>query len=285
MRTGDGYDSSDVEDRRSDSPVRGGGGGGGLGLLFNLVSWFGWKGGLLAFALIAGVTYFTGGHGGGSAGTGAGTTSSQKAGKDSVRSFVGFVLDDVQKMWSSRVQGYEKAHVVLYADSTTTGCGVGQAAVGPFYCPRDERVYLDVTFFEELRRRFGAPGDFAQAYVIAHELGHHIQRLDGTSERVERAGRSERQGEHSLSVRLETQADCYAGVWAKSAEQRGLLDPGDIDEAMAAAAAVGDDRLQKQASGTVSPERWTHGSSAERKHWFSVGHDTGDPRACDTFKN
>jgi predicted metalloprotease len=210
--------------------------------------------------------------------------STQHAGRDDVRSFVGFVLDDVQKMWAQRIPGYEKAHVVLYADATTTGCGLGEAAVGPFYCPRDERVYLDVTFFQELSRRLGAPGDFAQAYVIAHELGHHIQRLDGTSARVERAPRTAQLGEHGLSVRLELQADCYAGVWAASAEQRGLLEPGDLDEALTAAAAVGDDRLQRQATGTVQPEKWTHGSSTERKRWFRVGHDRGDPAACDTFR-
>jgi predicted metalloprotease len=284
MRRDEGYDSSDVEDRRGESPpMRGGGGGGGLGLLLQLVSWLGWKGGLLAFGLIAGVSYLMGG---GLPGSGGGTrpAPTQRAGRDDVRSFVGFVLDDVQKMWAQRIDHYEKAHVVLYADATTTGCGLGEAAVGPFYCPRDERVYLDVTFFQELSRRLGAPGDFAQAYVIAHELGHHIQRLDGTSARVERAPRDAQRGEGGLSVRLELQADCYAGVWAASAEQRGLLEPGDLDEALTAAAAVGDDRLQKQATGTVQPEKWTHGSSAERKHWFRVGHDRGDPAACDTFR-
>jgi predicted metalloprotease len=275
MRRDDDYESRDVEDRRSDAgPSMG---GGGLGLLINLMLRFGWKGGLLAFALLAVGRYFM-------AGGLQPRSSRQHAGHDSTRAFVGLVLDDVQQSWAERMPGYQHAHVVLYADATTTACGLGQAAVGPFYCPRDEKVYLDVTFFQEMRDRLGAPGDFAQAYVIAHELGHHVQRLLGTSEKVERAPRAQQLGERGLSVRLELQADCYAGVWAASAEKRGLLEPGDIAQAMRAAAAVGDDRLQKQASGTVQPEKWTHGSSAERTHWFGRGHDTGDPEACDTFR-
>jgi predicted metalloprotease len=277
MRRDDGYDSPDVEDRRSDAPMMRGGGGG-LGLLFQLISWFGWKGGLVAFGLIAGVSYLFGG------GMLGGGHSTQHAGHDEARAFVGYVLDDVQRTWAERIPNYRRAHVVLYADATTTGCGTGQAAVGPFYCPTDERVYLDVTFFKEMKDRLGAPGDFARAYVIAHELGHHLQKLDGTSERVEHAPRAQLHGEGGLSVKLELQADCYAGVWAASAEQRGLLEPGDLDQAINAAAAVGDDRLQKQATGTVQPEKWTHGSSAERKHWFRVGHDAGDRRACNTFQ-
>ncbi len=274
MRQDDSYDSSDVEDRRGQAgPSRG---GGGLGLLFQLVARFGWKGGLLAFVVISGASYFLA-TGGGSA------PSSQQAGHDRTRAFVGTVLDDVQQTWAERIPGYRKARVVLYSDATTTGCGVGEAAVGPFYCPRDERVYLDATFFRELGERLGAPGDFAQAYVIAHELGHHVQQLRGATEEVERAPRAKQTGEGGLSVRLELQADCYAGVWAASAQQRGILDPGDIDEAMRAAASVGDDRLQKQATGTVQPEKWTHGSSAERKRWFKQGLDRGDLAACDTF--
>ena len=274
MRQDESYESADVEDRRGQR-FRG---GGGLGLLFNLVSWFGWKGGLIAFAVIAGATYFLGGSGVSTSGT------QQKAGHDAARAFVGQVLDDVQTTWAQRINGYRHARVVLYSDATATGCGTGEAAVGPFYCPRDEKVYLDVTFFDELKRRLGAPGDFAQAYVIAHELGHHVQKLTGVSDQIQNAPRSALQGEHGLSVKLELQADCYAGVWAASAEKRGLLDPGDFDEAVNAAAAVGDDRLQKQATGTVQPEKWTHGSSAERKQWFRAGHDSGDPKACDTFR-
>jgi predicted metalloprotease len=278
MKRNDQYESEDIEDRRGQSaPV--GGGGGGLGLLLELVMRFGWKGGLDMFGLVAGARFLLGG------GLGASTaTSHQVAAHDSERAFMGYVLDDVQKTWGERIPGYRHARMVLYSDATTTGCGLGQAAVGPFYCPRDEEVYLDVTFFRELRNRLGAPGDFAQAYVVAHELGHHVQKLTGTSAKVEAAPQSLKLGEHGMSVRLELQADCYAGVWAASAEKRRLLDPGDIEQAITAAAAVGDDRLQKQATGTVQPERWTHGSSAERAHWFKVGRNAGDARACNTFR-
>src|SRR5262245_13945278 len=275
MKWDESYDSPDVEDRRDEgAPVERAGGG--LCLLLPVLFRFGWKGVLVALLLYAGARYFMGG-------TVQHPPSRQHAGHDDARSFVGYVLDDVQKMWAQRLPGYEKARVVLYSDATTTGCGLGDAAVGPFYCPRDERVYLDVTFFQELHNRFGVRGDFAQAYVIAHELGHHVQRLTGTSDRVERAPLRSRRGEEGLSVRLELQADCYAGVWASSAEQRGLLEPGDIDSAMRAAAAIGDDRLQKQATGTVQPEKWTHGSSEERVRWFQRGHDRGEAAACDTF--
>jgi predicted metalloprotease len=244
--------------------------------LLPLMMRFGWKGGLAIGLLILIARAVTGG-------LGTHAPSTQQAGHDEARAFVGYVLDDVQKTWAARLPNYEKAHVVLYSDATTTGCGMGEAAVGPFYCPRDEKVYLDVSFFRELHERFGVQGDFAQAYVIAHELGHHVQRLLGTSDKVERAPLSAQKGAGHLSVRLELQADCYAGVWANSAEKRGLLEVGDIDSAMRAAAAVGDDRLQKQATGTVQPEKWTHGSSEERTHWFKRGYQGGDERACDTF--
>ncbi len=281
MRQDEGYESSDVEDRRGQAlPSRGGGARGGLGLLFNLVSWFGWKGGLVAFALIGGVGWFLGMNGTQQAPSG----QPQQAQHDPHRAFVGQVLDDVQQTWEQLLPGYRKAKVVLYSEATRTGCGVGESAVGPFYCPRDERVYLDATFFRQLGERLGAPGDFAQAYVIAHELGHHVQKLRGTTDEVERAPASQQTGAAGLSVKLELQADCYAGVWASSAQKRGILDPGDIDEAMRAAAAVGDDRLQKQATGTVQPERWTHGSSTARARWFGTGLERGDPAACDTFR-
>jgi len=264
--------SSDVEDRRGAPVARGGMGG--IGLLIPLMARFGWKGGLVIFAIIGAASYFF---------VGRSPSTNQQAGHDAPRAFVGSVLDDVQKTWAASMPNYERAHVVLYSDATTTGCGVGQAAVGPFYCPRDEKVYLDVTFFQELHDRFGVQGDFARAYVIAHELGHHVQRLRGEFAALENAPKSEQVGDGKLSVKMELQADCYAGVWAQSAEKRGLLEAGDIHSAIDAARAVGDDRLQKQATGTVRPESWTHGSSAERAAWFQRGHDSGDPKACDTF--
>jgi predicted metalloprotease len=267
------YDSSDVQDRRGEGP----GGSGVLGLLLRSVMLFGWKGGLVVAGVLLLVGKFAMQSG-----------PQQKAGHDDNRAFVGFVVDDVQNSWAEwfQAQGrpYEHAKVVLYSDATQTACGTGQSAVGPFYCPRDEKVYLDVTFFQELHDRFGAPGDFARAYVIAHELGHHVQRLLGTTAEVERAPLAQQKGAGQLSVRTELQADCYAGVWARSAEQRHLLDVGDIDQAMRAAAAVGDDRLQQQATGAVTPEKWTHGSSAERDRWFREGYTSGNPAACDTFR-
>ena len=158
--------------------------------------------------------------------------------------------------------------LVLFTGSRQTGCGYGLAASGPFYCPMDRRVYIDLRFYRELATRFGAQGDFAQAYVIAHEIGHHIQTLRGTSDRVHKAPRSQQEGAGGLSVRLELQADCFAGVWAFSSNQRGLLETGDIDEALGAASAIGDDRIQRKSGGTVHPESWTHGSAAQRSRWF-----------------
>lgn len=198
------------------------------------------------------------------------------------------VLDDAQGFWRAEFaqQGdqYQDAKLVLFRDATGTTCGYGQSASGPFYCPPDRRVYIDLAFFQELGERFEAPGDFAQAYVLAHEIGHHVQNLAGVSDRVQRARQARPDAANELSVRLELQADCYAGVWAHSAAQRGLLDPGDVQEGLAAAAAVGDDRLQRASTGRVNPESWTHGSSAQRSEWFRRGLQQGDPKVCDTFK-
>jgi predicted metalloprotease len=195
--------------------------------------------------------------------------------------FVGFVLDDVQTTWSrlfaQEGRPYRHAKLVLYTDETRTGCGEGSAATGPFYCPADEQIYLDLGFFHELSGKLGARGQFAQAYVIAHEMGHHVQKLRGVGERGATRGAT------SGSVRLELQADCYAGIWAHSTGERNLLESGDIDSALGAAAAVGDDRLQRMATGTVSPESWTHGSSVERKRWFTKGYTSGKVEDCDTF--
>jgi hypothetical protein len=201
--------------------------------------------------------------------------------------FVSFVLDDVQSTWGTVFQRsgaqYRPANLVLFRDGTQSGCGVGQSAMGPFYCPLDEKVYLDLSFFAELDRRFDAPGDFAQAYVIAHELGHHVQHLMGTAEQVRNIQRNRPSMANDASVRLELQADCYAGVWAHSAAERGKLDVGDREEGLGAASAVGDDRIQERTTGRVNVDSFTHGSAQQRMQWFNRGYETGDPKACNTF--
>ena len=201
--------------------------------------------------------------------------------------FVSFVLDDAQGTWT-RVfqqsgQQYQDAKLVVYRGATSTGCGYGDAATGPFYCPQDGTVYIDLSFYDDLRQRFGAPGDFAQAYVLAHEIGHHVQNLLGTSSQVRQAQEGDPGGANEMSVRLELQADCYAGVWGNATQQRQILEEGEVDEALQAAAAIGDDRLQRQTQGQVTPDSFTHGSSEQRMTWFRRGFDSGDPRACDTF--
>jgi uncharacterized protein len=202
--------------------------------------------------------------------------------------FVSFVLDDAQQTWAGILQQqgipYRHAKLVLFRDATTSGCGSARSATGPFYCPADEKVYIDLGFYDELKRRFGAPGDFAQAYVLAHELGHHVQKLIGVEQKVSALMRSEPSERNALSVKMELQADCLAGVWAHSTDQRKLLEKGDAESAMNAAAAVGDDRLQKMSTGRVSPESFTHGSSAQRTQWFSRGMDQGTIAACNTFQ-
>jgi predicted metalloprotease len=198
------------------------------------------------------------------------------------------VVDDIQTMWDEDIfrpagRTYRDTSVVLFTDRTDSGCGAASAATGPFYCPSDGLVYLDMGFFRELDRNFGAPGDFAQAYVLAHEVGHHVQTLLGTNEAVQRESRENPSERNELSVRLELQADCYAGVWAASVYARGVLEPGDIDEGLTAAAAVGDDRIQQQTQGRIDPESFTHGTSEQRATWFRTGFESGDPDSCDTF--
>ena len=202
--------------------------------------------------------------------------------------FVSVVLKDTENTWSEifsqRGEDYPEPTLVLFTQATQSACGVGQSAMGPFYCPADEQVYLDLSFFHELETRFGAPGDFAQAYVVAHEVGHHIQTVTGVSGKVQAARQrmSERDA-NQLSVRQELQADCYAGVWGHYAARRGLLEPGDAEEGLRAAAAIGDDRIQRQTQGHVVPESWTHGSSEQRMTWLRRGLDSGRMDACDTF--
>jgi uncharacterized protein len=207
--------------------------------------------------------------------------------EEPVVQFVSFVLDDNQKVWAQlmadRQQQYRRARLVLFREGVDTGCGVADSGVGPFYCPTDEKVYIDLSFFEELKRRFGAPGDFAQAYVLAHEIGHHVQKVLGINEQVRRAQEANARQQNPLSVKLELQADCFAGVWAHSTGQRNILDPGDVEEAMGAASAVGDDNIQKMSRGSINPESFTHGSSEQRMHWFTEGYRSGSPAACNTF--
>ena len=201
--------------------------------------------------------------------------------------FVSFVVNDVQKTWDAefpKLGGtYQHAKLDLYRGAIRSGCGFAESAMGPLYCPEDRKVYLDLGFFDELRSRFGAPGEFAEAYVIAHEFGHHVQTLLGIDEKMRRAQAERPSLKNELSVRLELQADCLAGVWGHATSERNILEKGDVEAGLAAAAAVGDDRLQKAATGQVHPESWTHGSSKARTEWFTQGFQTGQVGACDTF--
>ncbi|MGN6186660.1 MAG: KPN_02809 family neutral zinc metallopeptidase, partial [Thermoanaerobaculia bacterium] len=282
MRWTPGGVSSDIEDRRG-----AGGGGGGFG--FGRGPTIGCGGAiiLLVLSLLTGKNFFalfdgSGGGGGGAVQTGPAPQSApvQQSAQEQERvQFMSVVLDDAQKTWTEvlRQEGieYPRAKLVLFRDYTQTACGAGQAVTGPFYCPADQKVYLDLAFFDELDQRFGAPGDFAQAYVVAHEIGHHVQNVIGTSDRVHQAMERDSRNANEYSVRLELQADCYAGVWAHSAAQRNLLETGDVEEGLGAASAVGDDRLQKMSGRGVNPDSFTHGSSAQRMEWFQRGFKGG----------
>ena len=248
-------------------PARGTGGGGlPLGSILAIASRFGWKGILIGIVVIGALTFGGGGLGmcAGGGGPSQQPASTQKqappAQQDELSAFVGFVLDDVQKTFGEQLEGYEPTRLTLFRESVDSACGTATAAVGPFYCPLDKQVNIDLTFYDDLRRRFGAPGDFAQAYVIAHEVGHHVQNIRG------KLGRGE-----VNQVETELQADCLAGAWGKSARERGLLEVGDVDEALTAAAAIGDDTIQRKTTGRVQPETWTHGSAAQRSAAFKKG--------------
>lgn len=279
MRWTRGGRSQNLEDRRGASGMRLGGGGkmgiGGLILLLVLSVVF--KQDFLSLAA-----------GGGAlpAGADAPAPLNDPAEEEMVE-FVSFVLDDAQQVWSElfAAQGdqYPAAQLVLFREGVGSACGTASSAVGPFYCPGDQKVYIDLGFFRDLDRQFGAPGDFAQAYVLAHEIGHHIQTVTGTEERVRAAQQRDPGRANALSVRLELQADCLAGVWGHFAARRNLLEDGDVEEGLAAAAAIGDDRLQRSTQGRVNPESFTHGTSAQRVEWFRRGLTTGRLDACQTF--
>lgn len=288
MRWEDRGPSNDVEDRRGNSGGGSSGGGlpvGRLGIGGTIV--------LLVLSLVFKRNFFA------SRGDVAGPVPTSQAarpgptaagggppGDDTSARFTSFVLDDVQNSWVRYPNlgvPYERTKLVLFTDRTTSRCGDADAATGPFYCPGDRKVYLDLGFFDDLRQRFRAAGDFAQAYVIAHEIGHHLQTLLGTETKVRREQRARPKDSNALSVKMELQADCYAGVWGHSTAQRKILDDGDLEEALRAAAAIGDDRLQKAAGRAVRPESWTHGSSTQRATWFRRGFDSGRIDACNTF--
>ena len=278
MRWEHGYQSDDVLDQRGAGGAVGGAGL--IWLVFMLLrSPLGWVGAMIAvaaFLALGGIRYMTSGDERRAAGGTVAERGAQGPDAELVQ-FISFVLDDAQTTWRKQFADsgarYQNAKLVLFNDKTTSRCGYGSSETGPFYCPRDQRVYVDLSFYRELDRRFGAPGDFAQAYVIAHEIGHHVQNLLGTSAKVHKASRSQREGAGGLSVRLELQADCFAGIWANGTQSRNLLEKGDIEEGLGAAAAIGDDRLQKKAQGTVEPESWTHGSSEQRVRWFRRGYE------------
>ena len=218
----------------------------------------------------------------------AATQAPRGAPGDALGHFVSKVLGSTEDVWggifAKAGHEYRRPTLVLFSGSTATNCGMGQSAMGPFYCPADEKVYIDLAFYDELRQRFHAPGDFTEAYVIAHEVGHHVQKLTGISQKVDAArGRVSKEEANRLSVRMELQADCYAGVWGNHAQAKGQLDAGDVDQALAAATAIGDDRLQKAAQGYVVPESFTHGTSEQRVRWFKRGMESGRVKDCDTF--
>jgi predicted metalloprotease len=283
-----------IEDRRGAGGVLGGGGG--------LPLPIGVGGGGIGSILIVLLIIFLSSRGGGGLGIDPGvgglpqapgatpSTDLEATPADDPGKFVDFVAGDVDAVWTKIFaesgQTYEKPVVVLYDSAVQSGCGTTSNAVGPFYCPNDRKVYLDLTFMQQLQQQLHAEGDFAQAYIVAHEIGHHVQNLLGVMADVDQERQEDPGSANELSVRLELQADCLAGVWAHSAYTRGdLLEAGDVEEALNAAAAVGDDRIQRQSGGRVDPDTFTHGTSEQRVKWFRAGFDSGDPTACDTFKN
>lgn len=295
MRLDDSNDLN-VEDQRGGnySSAGLGGGGGGLGLIGMLFPFVFSRFGCTGVAILAVVFFLFGGLGSiGQMVSPSGTTTAphqtqggssvaESCSVDAASRFSCNALANVNQTWAKLIQGYTPPKLVFYAGNGQSGCGAAQSAMGPFYCPSDQGVYLDTGFYDELKNRFGAPGDFAQAYVIAHEVGHHVQTLTGISEQVSRQqARASRTEGNALQVKMELQADCYAGVWAARNSDR--MEPGDVEEGLRAAQAIGDDTLQKAAGQRPVPDSFTHGSSAQRQFWLKRGLDSGDPRQCDTF--
>ncbi len=281
----------------------GGSGSGGLPIPSGIAG-LGGGAGLIAVIVVIGISVLGGGGSSGGSGfdlpaafnealgvPGSGEPQGIPPGEDpqaDLKDFSSYVFVDAQDVWDQTLakdgDDYSDAELYLYSDAVRTdGCGSATSAVGPFYCPADSRVYLDLSFYEEMERQLGASGDFAWAYVIAHEMGHHVQNVTGTAAEVDRLTRESPEDANELSVRQELQADCYAGVWASTVFAAGDLEAGDIDEAFNAAEAVGDDRLQKQAGGSVNPDSFTHGTSEQRRSWFDRGYESGEPAECDTF--
>jgi predicted metalloprotease len=280
MRWTPGGESPNIEDRRGQSGGFMPGGRAGMGIGGAVV--------LLVLSLIFGRDFVTGSTTSDNSVPAAanGEVSSSPA-EDRLVQFVSFVLDDVQNTWRSiladRHVPYEDAKLVLFRNMTSSSCGTAESTMGPFYCPLDEKVYVDLGFYDELQRRFGAPGDFAEAYVLAHELGHHVQHMLGIDAQARRLEQENPGQANAVSVRLELQADCFAGIWGHSTQQRRILQQGDVEEGLNAAAAVGDDRIQRATTGHVNAETFTHGSSQQRTAWFKRGLTTGQIEACDTF--
>lgn len=320
MRWRRGRRSQNVEDLRGQGGGRGGGMGGGLGDIFGQARRSGGArrggmrlpigkkggGGLIGIIVVVGIMLLLGGDlgsilggmtGGGAPGGYAQAPSGQATGvqqtgradEDELADFVSVVLADTEDTWHKLFQAegatYREPRLVLFDGMVRSACGMGQAAMGPFYCPGDQKVYIDLSFYRDLRERFRAPGDFAQAYVIAHEVGHHVQTLVGVSAKVQqRKAQVSRREANAIQVRMELQADCFAGVWAHHADRaRNILEAGDIEEALTAAAAIGDDRIQRQTQGRITPESFTHGTSEQRQRWFKRGLKEGRVTSCDTF--
>ncbi|HEX2358508.1 MAG TPA: neutral zinc metallopeptidase [Solirubrobacterales bacterium] len=296
MKWRPGKRSGDIEDRRG---AGGGSGGGGMPIPMGRLG-----GGGIGTIIVVAIVYLLFSKGGGGGGgfdvpdptsafppvppSGSGQNSVPGSPEEEKEvQFVDFVQGDAQDFWTQQFEGagepYQRAKLVLFRDQVSSGCGLASSATGPFYCPLDQKVYIDLGFFNELSQRFEAPGDFAQAYVLAHEIGHHVQQQLGIEQQVREQSRSNPGDANELSVRLELQADCFAGLWGRSAYDHGLLEDGDLDEGITAAEAVGDDRIQERTQGRIDPESFTHGTSEQRRTWFREGFDSGQIEECDTF--